>query len=86
MNGSPDIIFIAECHEGLKAKLLRVSRGLRQGDIAFMATGWLKARGWPWKVQVSDVGCLERGQRIPRMRQLAILNVLGLSQETGVRP
>jgi len=56
--------------EGLRVKLARISRGLRQVDVASLA-----------KVAVCDVVCLEKDRYLPQARKDKILKVLGFEVE-----
>lgn len=56
--------------EGEKARLARVSKGLRQIDVACMA-----------KVNICEVTALEKGRYIRKIRKEQILRVLDLLEE-----
>jgi len=66
---------------GRQLRLLRQARELRQGDVAYLASEWLKARGRRIKVQAIDVAFLERDWSCGKHRRAAILAALGLTDE-----
>ena len=75
---TPDIFFIAESSIPKRMKFHRLDRGLRQADVAYLATQWLKERRATLKIQPADIGWLEQGWRINRRREEAIFAVLGM--------
>lgn len=66
----PDVFIITNVDEGMKAKLARIAKGLRQIDVAAAA-----------RVDTIDITRLEKGRYILPMRRKRILAVLGLSDE-----
>ena len=63
-----DVFIITDISEGMKAKLMRVAKGLRQIDVAAAA-----------RVDCIDITRLEKGRYVLPTRRKRILDVLGLS-------
>jgi hypothetical protein len=61
-----------------QAKLRRVLLDLRQSDVAFLATEWLKEHDLSGKVPTSDISFLEQGWRPSEKHEKAIFAVLGI--------
>ena len=62
-----DVFILTNVAEGMKVKLTRIAKGLRQIDVAAMA-----------RVDCIDVIRFEKGRYVLLMRQKRILEVLGL--------
>lgn len=62
-----DVFVVTGISEGEKARLTRLTKGLRQIDLASLA-----------KVNVCDITALEKNRYLPRTRKRRILAVLGL--------
>ena len=74
-----DLLFVPGASLGKKIKLLRISRDLNQGDLAFLCTQELHRRGFTHlRITVADISCLENNVSINRRKQKVILSVLGL--------
>ncbi len=74
-----DILILKDMPLGLKVKVARTARKLRQMDVAYLATAELARRDLAhFRITPSDVGWLERGWRITSWKRDAILAVLGL--------
>ena len=64
-------------------RLQRLSKGLRQIDVATKATDLLVSWGPEWsffRIQPGDVSALEHGGRVSKPKRRAILAVLGLEE------
>lgn len=68
-----DIFILTNVSEGMKAKLTRIAKGLRQIDVAAAA-----------RVDTIDITRLEKGRYVLPMRRKRILAVLDLDDEQGV--
>jgi transcriptional regulator with XRE-family HTH domain len=66
----PDVFIITNIDEGMKAKLTRIAKGLRQIDVAAAA-----------HVDTIDITRFEKGRYVLPMRRKRILVVLGLLDE-----
>ena len=62
-----DVFILTDVSDGMKAKLTRLARGLRQIDVASQAN-----------VQPIDITRLEKGRYVLPVRRKRILTVLGL--------
>lgn len=62
-----DVFVLTNVAEGMKAKLMRIAKGLRQIDVAAAA-----------RVDCIDVSRLEKGRYVLPMRRKRILGALGL--------
>lgn len=62
-----DVLILTNVGEGMRAKLMRVAKGLRQIDVAAAA-----------RVDTIDITRLEKGRYVLPARQKRILGVLGL--------
>ena len=65
--GMSDVLILTNVGEGMRAKLMRVAKGLRQIDVAAAA-----------RVDTIDITRLEKGRYVLPARQKRILGVLGL--------
>ncbi len=65
-----DIVVLTDVSEGMKFRLTRLAKGLRQIDVASQAN-----------VQPIDVTRLEKGRYVLPTRRKRILAVLGLDDE-----
>ena len=66
-----DVFILTEVSEGMKAKLTRVAKGLRQIDVAAAA-----------RVDCIDITRLEKGRYVLPTRRKRILAVLGMDNES----
>ncbi len=64
MNG---VAVFTNLTQGQKVRLMRLSRGLRQIDLASIA-----------KVNLGDITALEKDRFLPKTRKLRILSALGV--------
>jgi len=62
-----DVFILTDVNEGMKAKLTRVAKGLRQIDVAAAA-----------RVDCIDITRLEKGRYVLPTRRKRILAILGL--------
>ena len=62
-----DVFILTDVSEGMKAKLTRIAKGLRQIDVAAAA-----------KVDIIDITRLEKGRYVLPTRRKRILAVLGM--------
>jgi transcriptional regulator with XRE-family HTH domain len=67
---SKDILVLTDISEGMKIRLIRLAKGLRQIDVASQAN-----------VQPIDITRLEKGRYVLPTRRKRILAVLGLGNE-----
>lgn len=67
---SKDILVLTDISEGMKIRLIRLSKGLRQIDVASQAN-----------VQPIDITRLEKGRYVLPTHQKRILAVLGLLEK-----
>ena len=68
---SKDILVLTDVSEGLKFRLTRLAKGLRQIDVASQAN-----------VQPIDITRLEKGRYVLPTRRKRILAVLGVDNES----
>ncbi len=66
-----DVFILTDVNEGMKAKLTRVAKGLRQIDVAAAA-----------RVDCIDITRLEKGRYVLPTRRKRILAVLGMVNES----
>jgi len=66
-----DVFILTDVNEGMKAKLTRVAKGLRQIDVAAAA-----------HVDCIDITRLEKGRYVLPARRKRILTVLELLEDT----
>ncbi len=84
MENAADILFLSNVTFGKKARILRISRDLRQTDVAYLATQKLHTSGFPHlKVIPADIGYLENDWQINPRKLKAICSVLGLEVPDG---
>jgi len=67
---SKDILVLTDISEGMKIRLIRLSKGLRQIDVASQAN-----------VQPIDITRLEKGRYVLPTHRKRILTVLGLLEK-----
>lgn len=67
-----DVFILMNVSEGMKARLTRIAKGLRQIDVAAAA-----------RVDCIDITRLEKGRYVLPIRRKRILAVLGLDNENG---
>lgn len=65
-----DIFILTDVSEGMKAKLTRIAKGLRQIDVAAAA-----------RVDTIDITRLEKGRYVLPMRRKRILAVLAMGDD-----
>ncbi|APV44473.1 hypothetical protein Dform_01139 [Dehalogenimonas formicexedens] len=65
-----DVLVLTGVNEGLKIKLTRIAKGLRQIDVAAAA-----------RVDCIDITRLEKGRFVLPARQKRVLAVLGISDD-----
>lgn len=70
--GMADVFIVTNVAEGMKVKLMRISKGLRQIDVAAAA-----------RVDCIDIIRLEKDRYVLPMRRKRILAVLGLLDDEG---
>ena len=72
-----DVFILTDVNEGMKAKLTRIAKGLRQIDVAAAA-----------RVDTIDITRLEKGRYVLPTRRKRILAVLGMdnNNESNERP
>lgn len=66
-----DVFILTDVSEGMKAKLTRIAKGLRQIDVAAGA-----------RVDTIDITRLEKGRYVLPTRRKRILAILGLLEDT----
>ena len=66
-----DVFILSDVSDGMKAKLTRTAKGLRQIDVAAAA-----------RVDCIDICRLEKGRYVLPMRRKRILAVLGMDNES----
>ena len=66
-----DVFILTDVNEGMKAKLTRVAKGLRQIDVAAAA-----------RMDCIDITRLEKGRYVLPARRKRILAVLGMDNES----
>ncbi|MDD5701308.1 MAG: hypothetical protein PHU23_04570 [Dehalococcoidales bacterium] len=67
-----EIVILSNLTEGQKVRLTRLSKGLRQIDLAALA-----------KVNMGDICALEKDRYLRKSRKLKILEALGLLDAPG---
>ena len=67
-----DVFILTDISEGMKAKLTRIAKGLRQIDVAAAA-----------RVDTIDITRLEKGRYVLPTHRKRILAVLGLLEDEG---
>ncbi len=68
---SMSVFILSDVNEGMKAKLTRIAKGLRQIDLAAAA-----------RVDTIDITRLEKGRYVLPTRRKRILAVLGMDNES----
>lgn len=68
-----DIFILTDVSDGMKAKLTRIAKGLRQIDVAAAA-----------RVDTIDITRLEKGRYVLPTRRKRILAVLGMGDDTDI--
>ena len=68
---SKDILVLTDISKGMKIRLIRLAKGLRQIDVASQAN-----------VQPIDITRLEKGRYVLPTRRKRILAVLGMDNDT----
>ena len=66
-----DLFIITDVSEGMKAKLTRIAKGLRQIDVAAAA-----------RVDTIDITRLEKGRYVLPTRRMRILAILGMDNDS----
>jgi hypothetical protein len=86
MNAADVLFFEEPVPLGKRVLLMRIARGLRQMDPAYLATQELARRGLMLRVHAGEVSVLERGFSISSRKKKAILAVLGLEDDVTEGP
>lgn len=68
-----EIVVLSNLSEGQKVRLTRISRGLRQVDLASLA-----------KVNLGDITAIEKDRYLRKSRKKRILEALGLLEAEAV--